>query len=161
MKNAKGQCHAKYLAKHKSGLWLLKTENIPLTTVSIRIIRLILISNESIFTLRCLKRDPGLSFGTFQAGCIGLYWAGYVGVKVPNERHGSLFKHQRVLHKKYCLHFKVLTMPWKQLVAPYFALIEHSVGYHSQWRKSFVFTIQEVILPSHKIECCIRLLFYY
>ena len=29
------------------------------------------------------------------AGCIGLYNAGYVGVKVPNERHGSLFKHQR------------------------------------------------------------------
>ena len=50
-------------------------------------------------TLRCLKRDPGLSFGTFQAGCIGLYWAGYVGVKVPNERHGSLFKHQRVCDK--------------------------------------------------------------
>ena len=24
-------------------------------------------------TLRCLKRDTGLSFGTFQAGCIGLY----------------------------------------------------------------------------------------
>ena len=48
-------------------------------------------------TLQCLKRDPGLSFGTFQAGCIGLYWAGYVGVKVPNESHdGSLFKHQRV-----------------------------------------------------------------
>ena len=48
------------------------------------------------FTLRCLKRDPGLSFGTYQPGCIGLYWVGYVGFKVPNGRHGSLFKHQRV-----------------------------------------------------------------
>ena len=47
-------------------------------------------------TLRCLKRDPGLLFGTFQAGCSALYWAGYVGVKIPNERHESLFKHQRV-----------------------------------------------------------------
>ena len=36
-------------------------------------------------TLQCLKIDPGLSFGTFQAGCLGLYWAGYVGVKVLNE----------------------------------------------------------------------------
>ena len=25
------------------------------------------------FTLRCLKRDPGLSLGTSQTGCIGLY----------------------------------------------------------------------------------------
>ena len=48
------------------------------------------------FTLWCSKRDLSLSFGTFQAGSIGLYWAGYVGVKVPNERHWSLFKHQRV-----------------------------------------------------------------
>ena len=47
-------------------------------------------------TLRCLKRDPGLSFGTLQAGCVWQYWTGYVGFKVPNERHWSLFKHQRV-----------------------------------------------------------------
>ena len=43
-----------------------------------------------------LKERQGSLFGTFQAGCIGLYWAGNVGVKVPNDRHGSLFKHQRV-----------------------------------------------------------------
>ena len=58
-----------------------------------------------ICTLRSLKRDPGLSLGFFQAGCIGIYtghcqWAGYVGVKVPNERQEtrvvSLFKLQRV-----------------------------------------------------------------
>ena len=55
------------------------------------------------YITQLLKRDTGLSFGTFQAGCIGLYWAGYVGVKVLNERHRSLFKHQRVgLHLRCC-----------------------------------------------------------
>ena len=44
-------------------------------------------------TLRCLKRVLCLSFGTFQAGCIGLYWAGYIGVKAPNESP----RYQRVL----------------------------------------------------------------
>ena len=34
-----------------------------------------------------------------------LYWAGYVGVKVSNERHGSLFKHQRV--SENCLYLPV------------------------------------------------------
>ena len=38
--------------------------------------------------LRGLKRDTGLSFGTFQAGCM---W-----VKIPNERPVSLYKHPRV-----------------------------------------------------------------
>ena len=28
-----------------------------------------------------------------------LYWAGYIGVKTPNERPVSLFKHQRVTDK--------------------------------------------------------------
>ena len=30
------------------------------------------------------------------AGCIGLHWAGYIWVKIPNERPLSLFKYQRV-----------------------------------------------------------------
>ena len=49
-------------------------------------------------TLRSLKRDTGLSLRTFLAGCIGLHWARYIGVKIPNERPVSLFKHQRVLN---------------------------------------------------------------
>ena len=32
-----------------------------------------------------------------QAGYIGLHWAGYIPVKVPNERPVSLFEHQGVL----------------------------------------------------------------
>ena len=40
--------------------------------------------------------SEGFSIGTFLTGCIGLYWVGYVGFKVPNGRHGSLFKHQSV-----------------------------------------------------------------
>ena len=31
------------------------------------------ISSERTLTLRCLNRDTGLTFGTFQAGCIGIY----------------------------------------------------------------------------------------
>ena len=46
-------------------------------------------------------RDTGLSFGTFQEDCIGIYWAGYVGVKV--ERHGSLFKYPRACKSKGAL----------------------------------------------------------
>ena len=44
----------------------------------------------------------GLSLGTFSAGCVGLHQAGYTGVKIPNKRHVSLLKHQRVclLHKQ-------------------------------------------------------------
>ena len=41
-----------------------------------------------------LKEKHRFSFGTFQAGEIGLHWTGYIGVKVPNERPVSLFKHQ-------------------------------------------------------------------
>ena len=47
-------------------------------------------------TLWCLKRDTGLSIGTFQAGYIGVHQAGYIGVKVSNERPVSFFKHQKV-----------------------------------------------------------------
>ena len=36
-------------------------------------------------TLWSLKRDTGLSLKTFLAGCIVLHWAGYTGVKIPNE----------------------------------------------------------------------------
>ena len=53
------------------------------------------LSHSKTTTLQCFKRDRSLLFGTFQAACVGLYQAGYVGVKVPNESHGSL-KHQRV-----------------------------------------------------------------
>ena len=38
-------------------------------------------SGCEIRTLWCLKRDTGLSFGTFQAVYIGLNWAGYIGSK--------------------------------------------------------------------------------
>ena len=44
------------------------------------------------FSLRCLKRDTGLSFGTFQAGCIG---QAILGSKFQMRDKG-LFKHQRV-----------------------------------------------------------------
>ena len=44
-------------------------------------------------TFLCLKRGTGLSFGTFQAV--------YIGVKVPNVRPVSLFKHQRVDEKHF------------------------------------------------------------
>ena len=57
-----------------------------------------------------LKRHIGLSFRSFSARLYWVYWpgyigfighlAGYIGVKVPNERPVSLFKHQRVLHKR-------------------------------------------------------------
>ena len=89
---------------------------------------------RKIITLRCLKRDLGLSFGTFQEVCIGLYWAGNVGVKVPNERHGSLFKHQRVLDSGKASSCSSLITPWSVITRLLFLLVENFLA--DCWFKS-------------------------
>ena len=74
-----------------------------------------------LLTLRCLKKYPCFSFGKFQAG--------YIGVKVPNERPVSLLKHQAALTTVRNSDFrrKVCTIVRRQVVPlayyPDFAII--------------------------------------